>query len=114
MFKEIESKFSDAARYAAKVIGGLVKKWPLSKQDSGRGIKFMTYRATCRRRGERTKSEKSFNFNEAILEPYLENVATGWEQAFSQSIPSSLNKFVMNFTDILREFYSLMAARLEL
>lgn len=113
VFKEIGSKSNAAIRHAAKVIGGLVERWPLKEPD-GLGIHFATYRCTCRREGEKTKAAKSFNFNEAILEPYLKNIATGWEQAFSRSIPASLDKFVTKFTTILREFHSMMAARPEL
>lgn len=112
--EEIEKKFTNASKHAAKVIAGLVEKWPLKEDVGGRDIRFHTYRSSCRHGGERTKAAKSFNFNEAILEPYLGKIATGWEQAFLRSIPSSLDKFVTTFTDTLRAFHSMMAARPEL
>lgn len=112
--KEIDAKSTAAIRHAVKVIGGLVENWIVSEEDGGRGIKANTYRATCRRDGSRTKAEKSFDFNEAILEPYLQKMAIGWEQAFSRSIPASLDKFVTTFSTTLEEFQNMMAARPEL
>lgn len=112
--REIESKSTSAIRHAAKVVGGLVEKWGVKEEDGGRGIKANTYRATCRLDGERTKSEKSFNFNEAILEPYLQKISNGWEQAFSRSIPASLDKFVTTFSDTIKQFQNTMADRPEL
>ncbi|KAI7787974.1 tat pathway signal sequence [Diaporthe eres] len=112
--KEIELKSTAAIRHATKVIGGLVEKWSMKEEDGGRGIRANTYRATCRRDGERTKAEKSFNFNEALLEPYLQKIANGWEQAFSRSIPASLDNFVTTFGDTLKQFQDMMAARPEL
>jgi hypothetical protein len=114
VWKEIDSKSNAAINHAAKVIGSLVEKWGVTEQHGGCGIKCNTYRATCRRDGEKTKAEKSFNFNEAILEPYLQKIANSWEQAFSRSIPSSLDKFATTFTDTLKEFHGTMAARPEI
>lgn len=112
--KEIENKSTSAINYAAKVIGGLVEKWSVKDEDGGRGLKANTYRATCRREGSRTKAEKSFDFNEAILEPYLQKIASSWEQVFLRSIPTSLDGFVTTFSDKLKEFQAMMAARPEL
>lgn len=112
--KEIELKSNNAIKNAAKVIGGLVEKWGVKEEAGGRGIQANTYRATCRRDGEKTKAEKSFNFNEAILEPYLQKIANGWEQAFSRSIPASLDNFLTTFSDTLKQFQDMMAARPEL
>lgn len=111
--KEIDSKSTTAIKHASKTIGGHVESWSVKEEDGGRGIKANTYRATCRRDGSRTKAEKSFDFNEAILEPYLQKIANSWEQAFSRSIPSSLDNFVTTFTDTLKEFHNMMSARPE-
>lgn len=112
--KDIDLKSTAAIRYAAKVIGGLVEKWAVKEEDGGRGIQANTYRATCRLKGSRTKAEKSFDFNEAILDPYLQKIGNGWEQAFSRSIPALLDKFVTTFSDTLKGFQDTMAARPEL
>lgn len=112
--KEVKSKLSAATKFAAKVIENHVEKWGMKEEQGGRGIQANTYRATCRQCGERTKAQKSFNFNEAILEPYLQKIANGWEQAFSRSIPSSLDNFATTLIDALKEFHGMMASRREL
>jgi hypothetical protein len=112
--KEFNSKSNTAIRHAANAVVDMVEKWPLKVEKGGRAIHPMTYRSVCRRGGEKTKAPTAFNFNEAILEPYLEKIVNGWEQAFSRSIPSALDKFVTTFNNLLRDFHSKMAARPEL
>lgn len=112
--QEVEDRSTAAITHAAKVIGSRVEKWGVKEEQGGRGLQANTYRATCRQNGERTKAQKSFNFNEAILEPYLQRIANGWEQAFSRSIPSSLDNFATTLIDALKEFHGMMASRREL
>ncbi|KAG8156694.1 hypothetical protein KVR01_013485 [Diaporthe batatas] len=112
--KEVESKSSAAIKSATNVIGSLVGKWSVKEEQGGRGIQANTYRATCRRNGKRTKAQKSFDFNEAILEPYLQKIANGWEQAFSRSIPWTLDNFAATLIDALKEFHGVMSSRREL
>ncbi|KAK7740576.1 hypothetical protein SLS53_005421 [Cytospora paraplurivora] len=108
------SKSTGAITHASKKIEGIVENWSLRKADGGHGLTFSTYKAVCRRGGSKTKSEKSRNFNEDILEPYLLKIATGWEQAFCVAIPASLDKFVATLMDTLKEFHNMMSSRPEL
>lgn len=109
-----QSRSNAAISSAGKDVIGIVSKWPLKKDDGGCGIVFGTYRAICRRNGDKTKSEKSRDFNEDILEPYLKKVAPSWEQAFGHSIPESLDGLVKAFEEKLKEFHNMMSSRPEL
>lgn len=109
-----QSRSNAAISSAGKDVIGIVSKWPLKKDDGGWGIVFGTYRAICRRNGDKTKSEKSRDFNEDILEPYLKKVAPSWEQAFGHSIPESLDGLVTAFEQKLKEFHNMMSSRPEL
>ncbi|ROW14908.1 hypothetical protein VPNG_03302 [Cytospora leucostoma] len=108
------SKSTGAITHASKAIEGIVEKWSLKKADGGHGLTFSTYKAVCRRGGSKTKSDKSRNFNEDILEPYLLKIATGWEQAFCVAIPASLDKLVDTLMDTLKGFHNEMSSRPEL
>lgn len=109
-----QSRSNSAITSASKDVVGIVSKWPVKKDEGGYGIVFGTYRAICRREGSKTKSDKSRDFNEDVLEPYLKNIAASWEQIFGHSIPGTLDALVTAFGQELTEFYSMMSSRPEL
>lgn len=109
-----QSRSNSAITSAGKDVVGVVSKWPVKKDDGGFGIVFGTYRAICRREGSKTKSDKSRDFNEDILEPYLKKIAASWDQAFGHSIPGTLDALVTAFGQELTGFYSMMSSRPEL
>lgn len=108
------SRAHSAINNAGRDLAKIVSAWPAKKEDGGWGILFSTYKATCRRHGSKTKSEKSRDFNEDILEPYLKKIATDWDQAFGHLIPTALDRLVAAFGQGLREFHSTMSSRAEL
>lgn len=110
----VDSKSTAAMTHASKAIEEIVAGWTTRQADGGHGLRFSTYRAICRRNGSKTKSEKSRDFNEDILEPYLAKISTGWEYAFCRSIPASLDKFVVTFMESLKNFQQTMSSRPEL
>lgn len=112
--KGFQSRTNAAITSAGKEVLDIVSKWPIKKDDGGYGIVFGTYRAVCRREGEKTKSDKSRNFNEDILEPYLKKIATSWDQAFGHSIPGALDALVTAFGQELLRFHNMMSSRPEL
>lgn len=83
-------------------------------KDGGYGLTFQTYRATCRRSGEKTRNIKSRNFNEDLLEPYLVKIASSWEHAFLRSIPAALSKFIVVIMLEVRAFHTVLVSRAEL
>lgn len=105
---------SSAASHASKSVGTIVTLWNQSLKDGGYGLAFGTYRATCKRGGSKTQNPKSRDFNEDILEPYMLKISGAWEQAFSQSIPVALSKFVADFMKELLAFHNLLTSRAEL
>ncbi|KAK7733744.1 hypothetical protein SLS63_004529 [Diaporthe eres] len=109
-----ESKSNTAITSAGKEVLGIVSKWPVKKDEGGYGLIFSTYRAICRHKGEKTKSDKSRNFNDDILEPYLKKIAASWEQAFGHTIPNTLDALVTAFEKELNEFHKTMSSRPEL
>lgn len=105
------SKSTAATAHASKKLEDIVKGWSMKKTDGGYGLACSTYKAICRRQGSKTKSEKSRNFNDDIAEPYLTKISSGWEQAFCQLIPASLDEFVVKLMQTLKNFHEEMASR---
>lgn len=110
----VDSKSTVAMAYASSAVETIATGWITRQVDGGHGLKYGTYRAICRRDGSRTRSQKSRDFNEDILEPYLTKISTGWERAFCQSIPASLDEFVDTFMMSLESFHQTMSSRPEL
>lgn len=92
----------------------IATRWSEKTNAGGWGIAHGTYKAICRRNGSKTTFKTSRDFNEDILEPYLKKIAPGWEQAFSHSVPQSLDTFSTVFCKKLRDFHAMMSSRLEL
>lgn len=111
---EFLGRSNTAITSASKELLDIVSKWPIKKDDGGCGIVFGTYRAICRRDGSKTKSEKSRDFNEDVLEPYLKKIAPGWDKAFSHSIPGTLDGLLASITKELTDFHNMMSSRPEL
>lgn len=109
-----QSRTNAAIISAGKDLLDVVTKWPAKKDDGGWGIVFSTYRAICNHEGNKTKSEKSRDFNEDILEPYLKKIAASWDNSFGHSIPDKLDALVTAFARVLKEFHDMMSSRPEL
>lgn len=71
------SKSTYAVSHASNSIENIVISWSTKKEEDGHGLACNTYRAICRREGNKTKSDKSRDFNEDILELYLMKISTG-------------------------------------
>lgn len=107
-------KSNTAITSAGKEVAQVASKWHRKKDDGGWGIVFQTYKAICRHGGKKTKSEKSRDFNDDILEPYLKKIAASWDQAFGHTVPETLDDLVKSFEQKLRDFHSMMSSRPEL
>ncbi|KAJ4391639.1 hypothetical protein N0V93_005258 [Gnomoniopsis smithogilvyi] len=105
---------SMATKHAAKQLVQIVSQWGLSEKAGGHGLAFSTYRGICKRGGEKTPSKKARNFNEDVLGPFLQKIATAWEQAFTRSIPAALDKLLATFVAKLRAFHTLISSRPEM
>lgn len=111
---DLQSKSVTAVIYASKRLHHIVTKWSAKPHDGGWGISHGTYKAICRRNGNKTKFKTSRDFNEDVLEPYLKKIASGWDHAFGHSVPQSLDKFSTDFCKKLRGFQEIMSSRPEL
>ncbi|KUI65367.1 Nuclear GTPase SLIP-GC [Cytospora mali] len=111
---QFNTKSTAAIAYASKKIEKVVMNWSKKQADGGFGLPCNTYRAICRRHGSRTKSERSRDFNEDTLHPYLLKISTPWEQLFGHFIPVSLEKFAVTFLKALKDFHNTMSSRPEL
>lgn len=100
--------------HASKLVDKTMNRWNNSLKDGGYGLAFSTFRATCKRFGEKTSNPKSRNFNEDLLEPYMVKIAGSWEQAFLRSIPTVLSNFVDTIMQEMQCFHNIMASRAEL
>lgn len=112
--EKFQTKSNTAITSAGKEVLDIVSKWPVKKDDGGCGLIFSTYRAICRHNGEKTKSEKSRNFNDDIMEPYLKKIAVSWDEAFGHLIPNALDALVTAFEKELNQFHQEMSSRPEL
>ncbi|KUI59553.1 Nuclear GTPase SLIP-GC [Cytospora mali] len=111
---QFNTKSTAATAYASKEVEKVVMTWSTKQADGGFGLPCNTYRAICRRHGSRTRSERSRDFNEDILHPYLLKISTPWEQLFGHFIPVSIEKFVVTFLKALKDFHDTMSSRPEL
>lgn len=105
------AKTSNAVNHAARVVGDTTQRWGQTEAKNGFGIQCNTYKAICRREGEKTSALKARNFNGDVLEPYMHKISGCWEQAFSRDIPALLDSFAGMFKELLHDFHAQVLSR---
>lgn len=109
-----EKKTTVASTYASKQVLSIVHRWSMPIRDGGYALAFGTYRATCKRLGDKTPNPKSRNFNQDLLEPFLLKIADPWDQTFSKAIPNALSSFAASIAKEIQSFHSLVTSDNEL
>lgn len=105
------ARTSNAVDHAARVIGDTTQRWGKTEMNGGFGIQCNTYKAICRREGEKTSARRARNFNADVLEPYMHRISGCWEQAFSRDIPTLLDGFADMFKELLYDFHAQVLSR---
>lgn len=100
-------------KHASKNVVSIVFKWHHIEEVGGYGLKYSTYRAICRRGGEKTPCVRARNFNEDLMEAYLLKISGPWEQMFTKTIPAKLSSFADTAIKLFRDFHSSMMSRAE-
>lgn len=102
---------SNAVAHASRMVVVTSQRWGRPKDKDGFGIQCNTYRAICRREGEKTSSERARNFNDDVVQPYMQRISGSWEQAFLRDIPAELDSFASVFKDLLHDFHAQVLSR---
>lgn len=89
----------------------VVRRWTDKEEDGGFGLRFSTFRATCRREGAKTRHPKSRDFNDDLLEPFITQLSTTWEEVFVFKLPKILSDVVGKFRVQLDNFHTEMTSR---
>ncbi|KAJ9154757.1 Nuclear GTPase SLIP-GC [Pleurostoma richardsiae] len=108
----VTKQSSTAVKAGTSAVISVARSW--GEKTSEGGVHWGTYKAICRRSGEKTKAKTARNFNEEILEPYQQKIATDWERIFAEEVPRILDDFVRECGKLLQEFHHAMSGRPEL
>jgi hypothetical protein len=69
------------------------------------GLRWATYKATCRRNGVFTGSSGPRDFNAELFDPISRHLAGGWERAFQRRLPAALDNFLRVTRACLEKFH---------
>ncbi|KAF0323181.1 tat pathway signal sequence [Colletotrichum asianum] len=75
------------------------------------GLRYNTYKATCRRRGVFRGAAGSRDFNEDLLRPMKNATANLWDRAFNNRIPEILDSLARSSTLMIHAFHGNMRGR---
>ncbi|KAM3415957.1 hypothetical protein BST61_g9447 [Cercospora zeina] len=85
------------------------ESWGLP-QSAG-GLHWGTYRATVRRSGVFSGSAGPRDFNSDLTEPIYRQLATIWEKVFQRRLPTILQSFKRQATNVVKQFHGVMETR---
>ncbi|PSR90408.1 hypothetical protein BD289DRAFT_452420 [Coniella lustricola] len=102
---------SHPVKVATKAAAGVVDSWSALEKNGGHGIRLNTYKAICRRQGQRTSSLRARDFNADLLEKYLAAIARRWEILFGTTIPQDVDRLNQIFADQVHKFHDDMSRR---
>lgn len=103
-------KYSGALKHAKKSIGDIVLSWSAKEGErvgklKGVGMHVATYKATCRRYGNTTRSKRSRDFNKELSVPFLDKIKGAWNETFEVTIPYVLDVYEDMLARFLRAFH---------
>ncbi|KAK1981068.1 hypothetical protein LZ30DRAFT_750329 [Colletotrichum cereale] len=96
------SKAAEKALSTAEGWGG--------KYDAG-GLRYMTYKATCRRFGVFKGSAGPRDFNEDLLKPLKNYTAHDWDLTFRSRLPEKLTTLAASMRQLIDGFHERMKGR---
>ncbi|KAL0930832.1 Nuclear GTPase SLIP-GC 4 [Colletotrichum truncatum] len=107
--KNIIKRTREGVLFASAKAINTAKGWG-AKPDAG-GLRFMTYRATCRRGGVFKGVAGLRDFNEELLKPLKNHTAYQWDQVFNKRIPEKLERFAASCKQLIDAFNERMKGR---
>ncbi|TQN71730.1 Nuclear GTPase SLIP-GC [Colletotrichum shisoi] len=105
ILKKIGTGASNASEKAMSTAGG----WG-AKHDAG-GLRYMTYKATCRRLGVFKGAAGPRDFNEELLKPLKHHTAHAWDSAFRLRLPEKLTTLATSMKHLIDAFHEQMKDR---
>ncbi|EFQ33347.1 uncharacterized protein GLRG_08491 [Colletotrichum graminicola M1.001] len=81
-----------------------------AKYDAG-GLRYMTYKATCRRFGVFKGSSGPRDFNEDLLKPLKNHTAHDWDSTFRSRLPEKLTTLAASMKQLIGGFHERMRDR---
>lgn len=69
------------------------------------GLFWATYKAVCRRNGIFSNGQGLHDWNQALSDPMLSYLASGWERTFTRRFPAVLSGLATNAGNLFRAFH---------
>ncbi|KAJ4420136.1 hypothetical protein N0V82_004583 [Gnomoniopsis sp. IMI 355080] len=109
--QKLSWKNSQAVKAGASKAPAIIARWYTPVVKGGYGLRSNSFKAICRRRGSKTSSPKARDFNTDLLDPYMTQISTCWEELFGDKIPALLDQLVPAMRRELDSFHEQMASR---
>ncbi|PIB00380.1 hypothetical protein CB0940_01806 [Cercospora beticola] len=109
LHEQLFAKLDPAVQSAITEAEPKAQSWGLPK--SAGGLHWGTYRATVRRSGVFSGSAGPRDFNADLTEPIYRQLATTWEKVFQRRLPTILQTFKRQATNVVKQFHGVMEAR---
>ncbi|KAF2212230.1 hypothetical protein CERZMDRAFT_67917 [Cercospora zeae-maydis SCOH1-5] len=106
---QLFAKLDPAVQSAITEAPPKAESWGLP-QSAG-GLHWSTYRATVRRSGVFSGSAGPRDFNAELTEPIYRQLATIWEKVFQRRLPTILQSFKRQATNVVKQFHGVMEIR---
>ncbi|CAI0648350.1 unnamed protein product [Colletotrichum noveboracense] len=106
---KVLKRLPKAASKGSAAAVAMAKSWSASP-DAG-GLRFPTYRATCRRRGVFKGAAGPRDFNEDLLKAMKNIYAQSWDQSFNKRSPELLDNLALTCDRMIGAFQARMKGR---
>ncbi|KAF9875594.1 hypothetical protein CkaCkLH20_06975 [Colletotrichum karsti] len=106
---KVLTRLPKAAKKASAEALAMAKSWGAARESGG--LRFPTYRATCRRRGTFKGAAGPRDFNEDLLKPMKDIIAGYWDQTFNKRFPELLDHLASTFARLIGAFHDRMQGR---
>ncbi|KAF4817083.1 Nuclear GTPase SLIP-GC [Colletotrichum siamense] len=106
---KVLKRLPKAASKGSAAAVAMAKSWSASP-DAG-GLRFPTYRATCRRRGVFKGAAGPRDFNEDLLKAMKNIYAQSWDQSFNKRFPELLDNLALTCDRMIGAFQARMKGR---
>ncbi|KXJ94491.1 hypothetical protein Micbo1qcDRAFT_221025 [Microdochium bolleyi] len=103
--KQISEEMEIAVRHASRQAPIIAEKWPKGPLNAS-GLVYTTYMAICRR----SKTGKSYDFNEDLAAPLKQCLLREWKNIFTVTIPDALQTLSTSAEAKQQQFHELIKA----
>ncbi|KAI9653730.1 MAG: hypothetical protein M1821_006924 [Bathelium mastoideum] len=109
MEENIFGRFDMAIETAVRHAVPTAERWgqkPDPDNPQAGGYVWSTYKAVCRRSGVFQNKTGKHDWNDELANPMMKALMSGWEKAFQQRLPHTLNEFVKAAYKIILNFHA--------